>query len=424
MHWPEHAYELGLRATRALLRRGWSRPVLERALAGRNAAVPHLRAWAAGNRSDSPLVLVHAPSVGEALMAQAIIGELRARRPDVQVAFTHFSPSAERTAGRVGADVWSYLPWDIRPDCTALLDSLRPAAIAFVRTEIWPVLTAVAAARGCPTLLLNAVLAERSSRLRPHARLLLGAGYRRLEAVGAVAPEDAQRFSRLGIPAARVHVTGDARFDQVWQRIRALDRSSPLLARLRTSAPTLVAGSTWPADEAELAAALARLDDEVRPRVIVAPHQPTPAHLQGAERTFAAAGVRLRRLAEVESGRAPAEAVLVDRVGVLADLYALADVAYVGGGFGNAGLHSVVEPAAFGVPVLFGPRHGNAREAGELATAGGGRVVERGQLASALAQLLADAAARRSASEAAAHFVHSRLGAAAANASLLLPFLK
>jgi len=421
MHWPEHIYELGLRAARGLLRDGWSRPALALALAGRRAALPHLAAWAASHRTASPLVLVHAPSVGEALMAQAIISALRERQPDVQVVFTHFSPSAERTAARVGADVWCYLPWDVRADCEALLDVLRPAAIAFIRTEIWPVLTAVAEERGCPALLLNAVLAEGSSRLRAGARLLLGAGYRRLRAVGAVAAADAARFALLGVAPARVQVTGDARYDQVGQRVSALDRSSPLLRRLRDARPTLVAGSTWPADEAELAQALAQLDPRMTPRLILAPHQPTADHLQGATRTFAAAGLTLRRLGDIErSGETAGEHVLVDRVGVLADLYAIAVIAYVGGGFGRAGLHSVIEPAALGLPVLFGPRHGNTQEAGELAAAGGGRVVAAGELPGELTRLLQDEAARRAAGERAAAFVRGRLGGAVANAELLL----
>jgi 3-deoxy-D-manno-octulosonic-acid transferase len=338
----------------------------------------------------------------------------------VQVVFTHFSPSAERIAERVGADVWGYLPWDTRRDCDVLCDTLRPAAVAFVRTEIWPVLTAAAAARGCPTLLLNAVLGEHSSRLGRTARLLLGPGYRRLAAIGAVAAADGERFTRLGVDPARVSVTGDARFDQVWRRVAALDPASPLLARLRSDRLTLVAGSTWPADDTVLADAIGRLTPGLRPRLIVAPHQPSEAHLQEAERTFAAAGLPLTRLAEVERRKGgEAGAMLVDRVGVLADLYALADIAYVGGGFGRAGLHSVVEPAALSVPVLYGPRHGNAREAAELAAAGGGRIVTARELSGALLQLLQDHDLRRSAGESAAAFVRSRLGGAEGNALLV-----
>lgn len=420
----EWLYEGALRALRGALAIAGGGERVRRATGGRRAATSHFREWSARERRRAPLVLVHAPSVGEALMAQAILGALRAQREDVQVAFTFFSPSAERVAAGIGADVWGYLPWDVRADSAALLEALRPAAIAFIRTEIWPVLGALAAERGIPALLLNAVLAEGSSRLSPPARFLLGPAYRRLHAIGAVSVEDGARFARLGVSHSRIHVTGDARFDQVAARIEGIDRHSPLIERLRSPRRTLVAGSTWPADEDVLIPAIATLAPELRPRVILAPHQPTPGHLDGVERRARAAGLTVRRLADATREGDAADVILVDRVGVLADLYVLADVAYVGGGFGNDGLHSVVEPAALGVPVLYGPRHGNAREADALAAAGGGRVVARDSLRAALAALLESSEARREGGEAAARFVRGHLGGGAANAALILAALE
>jgi len=117
--------------------------------------------------------------------------------------------------------------------------------------------------------------------------------------------------------------------------------------------------------------------------------------------------------------------IVVDRIGVLADLYAIASVAYVGGGFHGAGLHSVVEPAALGVPTIFGPRHGNAREADELAGKGGGFVASDG---AAFATLLMDLAARpmhrQNASSSARAFVIAKLGGARRNAELVAGLLR
>ncbi|HEX6940410.1 MAG TPA: glycosyltransferase N-terminal domain-containing protein [Longimicrobiales bacterium] len=434
MHARERIYEAVLRGARPLL--GLAAPFrgkLGQGVRGRRGAVAGLEAWAAEGRDPSrPLVWVHAPSVGEGLMAQAIVAALRARRPDAQVAFTYFSPSAERIAARVGADVAGYLPWDVGPDVRRALDALRPNTIAFVRTEIWPVLAREAAARGVRLSLVNAVLGPRSSRLRAGSRFLLGPAYARLDAVGAVAQPDAARFARLGVAADRVRVTGDARFDQVWTRVERLREGdarerNPLLRRLADPAvTTLVAGSTWPADEARLVPAFARARGAAPYRLIVAPHEPGEAHLAGLERALDAAGLRHARLAAVErDGAPPPEVVLVDRVGVLADLYAIADVAYVGGGFGRAGLHSVVEPAALGVPVLFGPRHGNAREADALAWAGGGAVVaSAGELEQKLVRLAREPAARAEAGRAAVAFVRAGRGGAAANAELIARLLE
>jgi 3-deoxy-D-manno-octulosonic-acid transferase len=303
-----------------------------------------------------------------------------------------------------------------------LLDALQPNVIAFVRTEIWPALVREAAARRTRTALVNAVLSPRSSRLKASGRWLLSDAYRRLNAVGAVARDHADRFSRLGVTAQRLHITGDARFDQVMQRINQLDREQPLLQRLRDQRLlTLVAGSTWPSDDVELLGPLAQARKGKPMRIIMAPHEPDAAHLRALEQRLDTHGFAHARLSDVEHGnsRLP-EVVVVDRVGVLADLYAIANVAYVGGGFHDAGLHSVVEPAALGVPVIFGPRHGNAREADELAGKGGGFVASDGHAAaSVILDLAARPVHRQTSSSAARSFVEARLGGARRNAELI-----
>jgi 3-deoxy-D-manno-octulosonic-acid transferase len=427
-------YDLAARLAGPLLRLATpASPKLRRGVLGRRAALPHLERWAAASRDATrPLYWLHAPSVGEALMAQAIIAELRLIVPNAQVVFTFFSPSAERIAERVGADVAAYLPWDTRANARAALALLRPTAVGFVRTEIWPGLVAEAAASGVRVCFLNAALAEGSSRLRPAAVRLLRRSYARLSAVGAVSADDARRLPRLGTHPDRVEVTGDARFDQVWSRIRRLDRGAPLLAPFRDGPPVLVAGSTWPADEARLLPALAALRGSRTFQLVIAPHEPSATHLAALEAALGRHGFESVRLGDLRSGadRASSDAesagtvppaVIVDRVGVLADLYAVAAVAYVGGGFGSAGLHSVVEPAALGVPVAFGPALGNAREAARLEEAGGGcTVTDAAALEHVLRDWLGNPDARQRTAARAEMFVRQRLGGAAANAALLV----
>ncbi|HMU62402.1 MAG TPA: hypothetical protein PKA66_11515, partial [Gemmatimonadales bacterium] len=165
-------------------------------------------------------------------------------------------------------------------------------------------------------------------------------------------------------------VTGDPRFDSVVEKVAGLRPDDPLL-RFGQGAPTMVAGSTWPADERVVLDAFARLHVH-RPdaRLILVPHEPTEAHLAPVEATARRLGlpapVRLSRATD-----SPVPFLLVDRVGVLAALYAGAGMAFVGGGFGRAGLHSVLEPAACGVPVVFGPNWTNSRDAALLLSAGG-----------------------------------------------------
>jgi 3-deoxy-D-manno-octulosonic-acid transferase len=421
VHLLDLAYDAALTVARPVIELGARGDRARRALAGRRESVGRFRQWARQARDRRlPLVWVHAPSVGESLMAGAIISALR-ERADLQVAFTLFSPSAERVAADVGADVHAYLPWDTRRDVANALGLLEPSVVAFIRTEIWPTLVRETGARRARSVLVNAPLAESSSRLRPLARAALGMAYRRLDAVGAVSLEDVDRFARLGVARERIQVTGDARFDQVIERVNGIDRESPLLRRLAADPrPAMIAGSTWPQDEEVLAAAWPSFRD-AGVRLIVAPHEPTDEHLARLETALDMAGATHARLSAVESDHTVSpDAVVVDRIGVLADVYAVGTIAWVGGGFGVRGLHSVVEPAALGLPVMFGPALGNAREAAGLVAAGGGAVVSNASTAAAVAnRWLADASSGRAAAE----FVRARAGGAERNARIILDFL-
>jgi 3-deoxy-D-manno-octulosonic-acid transferase len=417
---PERLYTLALHAMRPLLplvARGEGK--LARGIRGRQGVLERMEAWAREHRHPArPLVWFHAPSVGEGLQAGVVAERLRRQRPDVQLVYTFFSPSAERFARRVPADFADYLPLDLPADVRRALDALRPAVIAFNKTEVWPNLAREAQHRGVRLALLSATLPPGSSRLSALGRPLLARAFGRLDRLAAISADDAERFGALGIPAERRVVMGDAHFDRVWERARSVDPDiSPLLRPLRDDGRlTLVAGSTWPADEERLLPAAAALREAGHPlRLFLVPHEPTPDHLRESERRLDALRLRHLRLSVREAGGSgdQADVLLVDRVGVLGDLYALADLAYVGGGFGTAGLHSVLEPAAFAAAVLFGPRHHNAREAAELVAAGGGfAVADAEALHVRLASLVTDAAQRAAAGAASRAYIESGLGAA------------
>jgi 3-deoxy-D-manno-octulosonic-acid transferase len=410
-----------------------------RGVRGRLGAPDAIVRWAASHRDAArPLVWLHAASVGEGRQAEAVLRRLRAARPDWQYLFTHSSPSAERLAASLPADCATYLPFDAASETGRALDAACPALLCFAATDVWPELVRQAGRRGVRTALVSANLAEASSRLAPLARALLGAAYEGLDRVGAIDEADAARLVALGVRPDQVFVTGDTRHDAALARAAALDRSAPHVAALGDAAdprPLLLAGSTWPADDARLLPALGKLRREgLDFRVALAPHEPSPRavrdQLEGVPRAFGP-DTAVATLGELEDrARAGGErrrwdVCVVDRVGVLADQYALAAIAYVGGGFHRHGLHSVIEPAAQGVPVLFGPRSQASRDARLLLEAGGGvRVTDGTALGAAARRWLADETARATAGAAARAVVERGRGAAERSVGLLLDLLE
>jgi 3-deoxy-D-manno-octulosonic-acid transferase len=396
---------------------------LLRALRGRRGIRGRYREWGRQSRDDGrPLLWMHAPSVGEGLQARPVLQLARRSRPHVQLAYTFFSPSAAPFARGLDVDFRDFLPFDTAGDVTAALDALRPTSLVFSKLDVWPRLAVIAGARGIPLGLISATLAAGSSRRGGLASALLREAYARLDAVGAIDADDAERLVAVGVRRDAVRVTGDTRYDQVWARALAADRGAALLAPLASARPTLVAGSTWPADERHLLPAWERMRNRVPDaRLVIAPHEPTPGHLAPIERWAAGARLPLARLGAADER---ADVVLVDRVGVLGDLYAIADVAFVGGGFHDAGLHSVLEPAAYGAPVIFGPRFSNSRDAELLLHVGGG-VTEAsdGALEARLAAWLSDGDARRRAGGAARALIEGGLGAAERSFALVAALL-
>ncbi|HEY8795825.1 MAG TPA: glycosyltransferase N-terminal domain-containing protein [Gemmatimonadaceae bacterium] len=381
--------------------------------------------WSRESRNgDRPLVWMHASSVGEGLQARPVLEKLRSDQPHLQLAYTFFSPSAESFAHSLGADFAEYLPFDSRGDARVVLDALSPRVLAFSKVDVWPALVSAAHARGVRTAMLSATLAERSSRRSWIASAFTRAAYAAFDAVGAVDEADAIRLMKLGVREAAISVTGDTRFDQVWARAQDSAARETLLAPLRSDRPTLVAGSTWPADERELLPAWIAMRTQVPDaRMIIAPHEPTHGHLSHIEHWAASHRLSLARTSALPRGGA-ADVVLVDGVGMLGDLYALADVAYVGGGFHGAGLHSVLEPAAFGVPVLFGPRHEKSRDAATLiAHDAGASVIDGSAITARLEALLTRPDTRGAEGARAREIVEKGLGASARSAALVTGLL-
>ena len=285
----------------------------------------------------------------------------------------------------------------------AMLDALTPVLLVLTRAEVWPELVSAALLHGVPVALVGATVSARSQRLRWPARPALRPLYAALGYVGAVSPGDQERLRRLGARAAALEVTGDPRHDQVLERIPDLHPMRPL-ETWAAGGDVLVAGSTDARDATILLAAFAAL----RPahpaaRLLLCPHDPgagPTAHLLALAHRAGVPAAPWRGTGDAAVGAGPereAACVVVERLGVLADLYLLGRMAYVGGGFGRRGVHAVIEPAAYGLPIVVGPR-GLAGDARALLDAGGAVSLPAHGAAAALGSIwrrwLADEAAR------------------------------
>jgi 3-deoxy-D-manno-octulosonic-acid transferase len=362
--------------------------------------------------------------VGEGLQARAVLEAVKLRLPTVQTAYTHFSPSAEGLAATIPADVSDYLPWDLPGPVGRALAHLRPDVVAFTKTEVWPILVREATARGVHTAMVGGTVPPGAARSRWLARKLLRPTWQRLALVCANTPGDEEGFRDLGVPGDVIRVTGDPGIDSAAARARAADPGATYLRPFSEDRrPTVVAGSTWPADDAVLLPALEVTRKAVPGvRAVLAPHEPDFRHVDALRAALESRGWRTATLGEVERSESVVgvDAVVVDRVGVLAHLYTIGDVAYVGGGFHDMGLHSVLEPAAARVPVSFGPRHRNARAAAELIDCGGACVAaDAAELAGVLGSWLGGERARDYAGACAFGYIERHLGAADRTAALL-----
>ena len=411
--WLSAVYRTAARAAElvSLVTPASSQGKISRAFTARRGIHRRYRAWGANGRDSSrPLLWLHAASVGEGLMALPLVQAVRRALPNVQIAYTFYSPSAESVALKMGADFTDYLPFDSVVSARVAIDALDPTAIVFTKGDVWPVLVREAAGQQVRLALVSASIPASSQRTSGMGAMLTRDAYRALDAIGAASAGDAERIVEAGARANRVRVTGDTRYDQAWARAHTSPQNGTTVEDLTSSRPTLVAGSTWRSDERVLLPAwLAVHSNMPTTRFIIAPHELASAHLESLHQWAHANGLSSATLGTATDDT---DVVIVDRMGVLADLYAVATVAYVGGGFHSSGLHSLVEPAVFRAPVVVGPNHEGSRDATMMLSAGGAISVDSvDEMSRVLMRLLRDEPERADRSDAIGSVVAAELGA-------------
>ncbi|MCZ6645712.1 MAG: hypothetical protein O7B79_05675 [SAR324 cluster bacterium] len=365
-----------------------------------------------------PLVWVHAASAGEFLQAEPILKRLRERGAQLAVSLGSVSglPWLERI-GHWPELVWGgLLPFDFPWNARLLLRGLRPQAIVHVQAELWPSLVWSAQARGIPQLLIAARTGSGTNyRAHPLLRPFFRSLYWPLSAILCLTEADRDGIARIVPGHPGLQVAGDPGIETVLARLREAPPPALPSGWATPGAPLLVVGSSWPTDEALLLPALEQAFAAAPDlRVILAPHEPTPPRLRELESALEAVGTLCLSAVEgTQTLPSPApKVILVDMVGRLASLYSLGNMAYVGGGH-TTGVHNVAEPAACGLPVLFGPRSGNSAVAGLLLEAGAASTAGNEQeLRAALLELLRDKVRRRVMGEEARAIVQAQAGAA------------
>jgi 3-deoxy-D-manno-octulosonic-acid transferase len=305
-----------------------------------------------------PVLWVHAAS-GEFEYAKPLIREWRLRHPSWKIFVTYFSPTFRSSIEQDPlVDASAPLPFDLPGPVLSFLKRLNPRCLAISRTDLWPELLHQTQRLKIPTILFSTTRKPVTPLVKITAPLLKWR-YKSLDLVLAVSEADSENLKRgIGIRAP-VTVIGDTRYDQVRYRLR-----HPKPIRINDqpfSRAILIAGSTWPKDETALLAAAHNLVKDGRLSLIVAPHEPTKPHLTSLEDKIKSHGLSSVRYSGLTQW--PLEEVLIiDQVGILAEIYALGDMALVGGSFSGS-VHSVMEPLAAGLLTFVGPTHLNNREA-------------------------------------------------------------
>lgn len=346
---------------------------IKRGIEGRDHLFEHLEQQAKGLKA-SRRVWFHSSSMGEFEQARPIIAALREKYTDLNIIVSFFSPSGyDHSKSYKPADLITYLPLDTANNARRFLSLIRPTAAVMVRYDIWPNHIWELRKRGIPTFIANATMRRNSSRLKFPLRGFHRQLYRQLTSILAVTTTDVRSFEQFGLRSPQVQAIGDTRYDQVWTRSLEARKKHLIPDSILRRKKVFVAGSSWEEDEDVLLPTFRKiLQYDANALMILVPHEPNLQTLERIELQLNTSPgcIRFSDLNDY----AGESIILVDSIGILTILYQYAQVAYVGGSF-RQGIHNVLEPAVYGIPVLFGPKHHNSQEAVELARRGGATIV-------------------------------------------------
>lgn len=368
-------------------------------------------------------IWVHAVSVGEVLAAKSLVSAMQARFPGRPIFVSTTTATGQSVARErlEGVSGFFYFPFDWQGPVRRAFQRIRPAAVIILETEIWPNFLREARRRNVPVVFVNSRISERSMRRFRRFRPVIGDFYSRVMSDGAVflaqSRDDARRLSEMGAPDNKIEVMGNLKYDHEPPMLGKFGKWLAGQIREQERWPVVIAGSVVAGEEEAVLAAYDIVQRQWRRALLVlAPRK--PERFDAAENAIAEAGwkgVRRSRLDLQTPLDESADVIVLDSIGELAGLYALADAVFIGGSLVPAGGHNILEPAWFSKPPVYGPSMENFRDmAAKFSSAGAGiQVTSAERLGKAWIDLIRDTTRRDEMGRKARALVEANRGATA-----------
>jgi 3-deoxy-D-manno-octulosonic-acid transferase len=310
------------------------------------------------------MIWFHAASLGEYEQGLPLMEKIKSKYPNHLIVLTFFSPSGYEVRKNNGvADVTVYLPLDTKSNVRQFMEIVRPEMVFFIKYEYWPNYLNALKISETPTYLVSGVFRENQAFFKWY-----GGFYRKgLDAFDHFFVQNStSKELALMLGKSNVTVSGDTRFDRV-AAILERDNDLDYISEFKNNTLTVVVGSSWPKDENHL---IDFINSTIIPlKFIIAPHNIQADQIQELKNSITKKTVLFTE--NSSTSLAECDVFIVDVVGILTKIYSYADIAYVGGGFGNPGVHNILEPATFGVPIIIGPNFSHFAEATALVNMGG-----------------------------------------------------
>lgn len=377
---------------------------------------PKIRRWIHGRKGlfetlsgkigpQDKIIWFHCASLGEFEQGRPVIESIGSQSKKYKILLTFFSsPGYENQKYYTHADVISYLPLDTKKNMERFVTLIHPHILVLVKYEFWPHMISTLYRRSIPIYVISAAFRKDQIFFRSYG----GVMRKILKKISHFfVQNDTSKKLLQSIGISNITVCGDTRFDRVVE-IRKTWSFLPMIEKFKNNTLIFVAGSTWGRDEDLLISLINRCTHPIK--FILVPHEVCPAHISKLQQRIFKKTLRQSECAENEIKNS--EVLIVDAIGLLTRIYGSADIAYVGGGFGKEGIHNVLEPAAFGIPVLFGPIHNKFPEAQCLLDTKAAHIIKNLQeLEYILDQLTSHSAFRTQMGTAATRYIQHNVGA-------------